>query len=52
MNEPHPNDLLDALEWAVAKATEAAKTDVYTRLTRLPALQWQRDEVKREARNG
>ena len=46
----HPNDTLAALEWAVAQAREAAKTDDMVRLNYLPALQEQRDAALREAR--
>jgi len=46
----HPNDRLAALEWAVAQAREAAKTDDMVRLTVLPALQEEHDHALREAR--
>ena len=48
----HPNDRLAALEWALARAREAAKTDDLVRLTHVPALQELRDEAQREARGG
>jgi hypothetical protein len=46
----HPNDRLAALDWAVARAKEAAKTDDLVRLNVLPALQAERDKAQMEAR--
>lgn len=46
----HPNDKLAALDWALAKAREAALSDEIVRLMHLPALQQLRDEAQREAR--
>ncbi|WP_165402891.1 hypothetical protein [Pseudoxanthomonas winnipegensis] len=46
----HPNDRLAALDWAVARAKEAAKTDDLVRLNVLPALQAERDKAQQEAR--
>ncbi|CAD7379515.1 hypothetical protein GGR60_000918 [Xanthomonas arboricola] len=48
----HPNDRLAALEWALARARDAGKTDELVRLTHVPALQELRDEAQREARGG
>ncbi|QTK37310.1 hypothetical protein [Xanthomonas citri] len=48
----HINDRLAALEWALARAREAGKTDELVRLTHVPALQELRDEAQREARGG
>ena len=44
----HPNDIIAALEWAVAQAR--AKDDEIVRLTHMPALQELLDEARREAR--
>jgi hypothetical protein len=46
----HPNDRLAALDWALARAKEAAKTDDLVRLNVLPALQAERDKAQMEAR--
>ncbi|HEY9255818.1 MAG TPA: hypothetical protein VIP30_14925 [Stenotrophomonas sp.] len=50
MTAVHPNDALAALEWAVARARESAKTDDLVRLNVLPALQAERDKAQKEAR--
>ncbi|WP_161556434.1 hypothetical protein [Xanthomonas arboricola] len=52
MTTLHPNDKLAALDWALAKAHEAATGDELIRLTHLPALQQLRDQAQREARGG
>lgn len=52
MNTLHPNDKLAALDWALAKAREDAKTDEIVRLMHLPALQALRDDAQREVRGG
>jgi len=43
----HPNDLLVALEWAVAQAEQSA--DPIVKLTTLASLRLMRDQAKREA---
>lgn len=44
----HPNDMLAALDWAVAQA-EKHQDDPLVRLIVLPALREKRDEAKRKA---
>ncbi|MBB5860205.1 hypothetical protein [Xanthomonas arboricola] len=48
----HPTDKLAALDWALARARDAGKTDELVRLTHVPALQELRNEAQREARDG
>ena len=52
MSQIHPHDRLAALEWAIARAREAARTDDLVRLNVLPALQAERDNLTKELRNG
>lgn len=50
MSDTHLNDRLAALDWAVARASEAAQTDHLVRLNVLPALQAERDKVQKAVR--
>ena len=43
----HPNDLLAALEWAVAQAEQSP--DPIVKLTTLASLRLMRDQAKRDA---
>ncbi|MDY4296792.1 MULTISPECIES: hypothetical protein [unclassified Xanthomonas] len=52
MTNLHPNDKLAALDWALAKAREAATGDDLVRLSVLPALQQVRDDAQRDVRRG
>lgn len=52
MSDIDQNDTLAALEWAMARAWEAAKADDLVRLNVLPALQAERDRVLKEVRGG
>ena len=49
MSDPHPNDTLAALDWAVNRAQEAAGEDPLARLN-LAVLTALRDQARREAR--
>lgn len=50
MSDIHPNDRLAALDWAVARAREAAQTDDLVRLNVLPALRAERDMAQKAVR--
>ncbi|MEA9550498.1 hypothetical protein VC253_01300 [Xanthomonas campestris] len=52
MTNLHSSGKPAALDWALARAREAGKTDELVRLTHVPALQELRDEAQGEARGG
>lgn len=52
MTNLHSNDKLAALDWALAKAREAAAGDELVRLNVLPSLQQLRDDAQRDVCRG